>query len=120
MLRNNVLSELGKLYTRKLKEEQDAEELAALRKKDEVQVLRERAEKIEREVEERIAKETKDKEDAQIADDLKRATDREHVSKIRTESKECLMEQCNIDESTAKKIILAIDADAIKNLKITY
>jgi hypothetical protein len=48
----------------------------------------------------------------------KREADRAHTGKIRKEAKECLMQY--VDESTAKKIVLAIDQGRIENVTINY
>lgn len=60
----------------------------------------------------------KEKEANEKAALAKREADRAHTGEIRREAKECLMQF--VDETVAKKIVLAIDQGRIKNVTINY
>lgn len=85
----------------------DAEKLAKLNAED-------AAEKAKQDqIEAQIEKETKEKIELE-----RREADRAHTGKIRKGAKESLMEF--VDEPTAKRIVLAIDQNRIKNVSISY
>lgn len=99
-------------------------------------------EKAQKEHEEKIAKQAREQAEKQAVIDAQRAVEEErervrkqelaveierqkresnrnHVSKIRKQTKESLM-LIGLDEDTAKRVVLAINSGKIKNVKITY
>lgn len=63
--------------------------------------------------------EQQQKEDAEAAEIARNEANKKHVGKIRGEAKDCLM-SLGVDEKLAKKIIMAIHNEAIKNISISY
>jgi hypothetical protein len=68
--------------------------------------------------EEKAIKDQQAKEADEQAEQERREANKQHVGKIRKEAKESLMEF--VDEETAKKIVLAIHKNLIRNISITY
>jgi hypothetical protein len=129
MLRNNVQSELGVLYTRRLKEEKDAEELAVLKKEKEERERIEREAEIRAEAKEELREEVIEEVKQEIVADPSiggiQQTSKgvvwsdERISSRRTEAKVSLME-LGLCEDMARKIVLAIHNNQIDNVAICY
>ena len=146
--RNKARENLGELYTKKLKDEQDAIELEKLRKEaaERAQAEREEqirvdasasADKARIEAEERALKAEQDaknaaenarlaeverqENEAKIAeqDRLRRESNKTHIGNIRREAKEALM-LIGLDEDGAKAVVLAIHGGAIPHVTINY
>jgi len=62
----------------------------------------------------------KDKDEAERMAQEKREANKRHIGKIRKEAKESLMDSTNIDEKTAKSIVLAIHSGTVRNITINY
>ncbi len=146
--RNKARADLGELFVKKQKLEQDAIELEKLRKAVEEQAIKDREEAIRKEASEaadrarveaenRAIKAEQDAKDAieaaarkaeyeanaAAAEAAKRESDREHVSNVRRSAKEAIMGiniTENISEYQAKAIILAINNGLIPNVTISY
>lgn len=147
--RNKARAELGELFIKRQKAEQDAIELEKLRKAAEEQAIKDRedairkeaseaAERARIEAENRAIKAEKDAKDAieaaarkaeyeanaKAAEVAKRKADREHVGNIRREAKEAIMsllddDNC-INEYQAKSIVMAVNNGLIPNVTINY
>ena len=147
--RNKARAELGELFIKRQKAEQDAIELEKLRKAAEEQAIKDRedairkeaseaAERARIEAENRAIKAEKDAKDAieaaarkaeyeanaKAAEVAKREADREHVGNIRREAKEAIMsllddDNC-INEYQAKSIVIAVNNGLIPNVTINY
>lgn len=120
----------------------DAEKQAAIKREQEAKeaALRAEQEKLEAEKRaieaERLAKENAEKaaEAARLAETerqeeqkrieaeekARREANKKHIGNIRREAKECLIGECGLSEEQAKKVILAINSDKIKNVTISY
>lgn len=62
-----------------------------------------------------------EEERARIAAEIaKREADKSHISNIRKEAKESLIELCGLSEDDAKKVVLAVHDKQIKNVQINY
>ncbi|MDQ4421436.1 hypothetical protein OOT33_13495 [Sphingobium sp. DEHP117] len=68
----------------------------------------------------RAAKEAQDEEDRRVAAErARREADQQHRSAVRTAAKEAIM-TCGVDEDTARKIVLAIQAGEIPAVRIEF
>ena len=54
------------------------------------------------------------------AETARREANKKHISKIRKEAKESLIELCGLSEDDAKKVVIAIHDKQIKNVQINY
>lgn len=146
--RNKARAELGELFVKRQKAEQDAIELEKLRKAAEEQAIKDREEAIRKEASEAADRARVDAENRAIkaeqdaknaieaaarkaeqeasavaAEAAKREADREHVGNVRRSAKEAIMGiniTENISEYQAKAIILAINNGLIPNVTINY
>lgn len=93
------------------------EEAEAERRKHEESLAEERrrAEAAERELAEQRKREEAERQEAD-----RRRADQEHRGKIMREAKESLMSEADIDEPTAKKIVLAIVGESIPHVRIRF
>lgn len=68
----------------------------------------------------RAAKEAQDEEDRRVAAErARREADQQHRSAVRTAAKEAIM-TCGVDEDTARKIVLAIQAGEVPAVRIEF
>ena len=79
----------------------------------------EKKEAIERARQNEVDRQAEEKRKADEAQ-AKIESDKRHIGKIRKEAKECLMEFDGINETLAKRIVLAIHRGEIRNLTINY
>lgn len=117
--RNASREALSELFSRALKYESEQEELAKLRKESEERNRIESEERIKRETIEAENFKAKAEADRIENERLKRERDREHVGAVRSAAKEALMAR-GASEDLARKIVLAINAGEIPNVKIIY
>lgn len=116
--------------------QRDIQEAAEKARQDEIRKAREEAERRDREAQEkidaanreadRIKKETDDRERARLAEEKRirdeqeaRERDKAHRGAIMKAAKESLIEN-GLDEPTARKIVLAIVAGEIANVKLVF
>lgn len=129
--RNSSKELLSSMFAEKLKQEQEAAELAKLRKEQEDREKKEREERIAKEAAEKATLEAEAEAAAErqrIEDEKrreqeeieKRKANKRHVGEIRKAAKESLMESADIDEESAKRVVLAISKGLISNVVINY
>ena len=128
---------LADLYWRVKKSEDEAEELAKLRKIQEERAQKEREDQIRNEAiasqqkavddAEQKARDAAENERRRIADEAeqnrleseRRERDKKHVGAVRKAAKEAIM-RLGVDETTAKALVLAINKGDIPNVSIKY
>lgn len=125
--RNESKKILSALFHQKLKEEQDAVELAALRKE---QVARDAvaiAEKVEQDkadavrgAEEKATRELEKAQQAEQASKSKREADKEHMARINNAAMAELCSIAGTSQETARAVITAIAKNTIPNMSINY
>lgn len=114
----------------KIRAAEEAQQLAKQEAAEKVRKAEEEAErkiqeariKVEREKEEARQKEieAEQAEAARLAEEERKAKNTKFIGGIRKEAKEDLMQVAGIDEDTAKKIVLAIKNNQIRNVSITH
>ena len=65
-------------------------------------------------------KRAEEEKELQRVEKEKREANKRHIGKIRKEAKESLMKHCDLSETDAKKVVMAIHNNSIKNVGISY
>lgn len=94
--------------------------LAAERAEREKQEASRRAEVAEKEAEEKAKREVEEEKARAEEESRKREENKRHCAKINNQAAKCLVDECELSEDSAKKIVKAIAQKKIKNVTIHY